>query len=189
MFEWLKAILGEAYSEDIDRKVAAEIGKGFVSREDFNGVNHGKKKLEEELRTAREELRVMKQQDPQKLKEEIRQLKQALQRETEAYEARILTLRKEAALKAALAGKVYDPDDFLRFIDLNEVELEENGRFPAEWEGVLTSLQEKKPYLFLENPSKPVTLSGAVPALPREKAAAQPEELNQWRTGAGLPLR
>lgn len=46
MLEWLKTILGDAYTEDIDKKVSDEIGKQFVSRADFNTLNETKKTLE-----------------------------------------------------------------------------------------------------------------------------------------------
>ena len=46
MLEWLKAILGDGYTEEIDRKISAEIGRGFVSKSDFNAVNEAKKALE-----------------------------------------------------------------------------------------------------------------------------------------------
>ncbi len=36
MLEWLKTVLGEAYTDDIDKKVSDEIGKNFVARADFN---------------------------------------------------------------------------------------------------------------------------------------------------------
>ena len=39
MLDWLKTILGEAYSEEIDKKVSEEIGKNFVARADFNTLN------------------------------------------------------------------------------------------------------------------------------------------------------
>ena len=32
MLDWLKPILGDAYTEEIDSKIAAESGKGFVAR-------------------------------------------------------------------------------------------------------------------------------------------------------------
>jgi len=35
MLEWLKTILGEHYTEDINKKISAEIGKNFVSKADF----------------------------------------------------------------------------------------------------------------------------------------------------------
>ena len=36
MLEWLKTVLGEAYTDDIEKKVSDEIGKNFVARADFN---------------------------------------------------------------------------------------------------------------------------------------------------------
>lgn len=38
--EWLKPILGDTYSDELDGKISAEIGKHFVSREDFNNTNN-----------------------------------------------------------------------------------------------------------------------------------------------------
>ena len=34
--EWLKPILGDGYTEEIDKAVSEQIGKGFVARADFN---------------------------------------------------------------------------------------------------------------------------------------------------------
>lgn len=42
MLEWLKTILGDMYTEDIDKKVSAEIGKNFVSKADFVSVKEAK---------------------------------------------------------------------------------------------------------------------------------------------------
>ena len=50
MLDWLKEILGESWTEEIDKKVSDEIGKGFVSRSDFNTKN-------EELKTAKATLK------------------------------------------------------------------------------------------------------------------------------------
>lgn len=33
-----ETILGDGYTEDIESKIAQEIGKGFVSKADFNAV-------------------------------------------------------------------------------------------------------------------------------------------------------
>ena len=35
MFEWLQRILGEAHTEEINKAIADEIGKRFVSKADF----------------------------------------------------------------------------------------------------------------------------------------------------------
>ena len=34
-FDWLKTLLGDAYTEDIDKTVATEIGKRFTAKADF----------------------------------------------------------------------------------------------------------------------------------------------------------
>lgn len=60
MLEWLKRILGEAYTEEIDKQVSDEIGKGFVARSDFNAANDAKKGLEQQLSDANKAIDDMK---------------------------------------------------------------------------------------------------------------------------------
>lgn len=55
MLEWLKTILGDTYTEDIDTKVSDEIGKLFVSRTDFNTLNETKKTLENTVNTLKQQ--------------------------------------------------------------------------------------------------------------------------------------
>ena len=52
MLEWLKEILGDGYSEDVDKKVSAEIGKRFVSKNDFDTKNTELKDLKVQLAGA-----------------------------------------------------------------------------------------------------------------------------------------
>ena len=54
--EWLKEIIGEAYTEEVDGKAASAIGTRFVSKDDFNAVNTAKKTLEGEVATLKESL-------------------------------------------------------------------------------------------------------------------------------------
>lgn len=60
MLDWLKDILGEQYTEDIDKKVSSEIGKAFVARSDFNAANEAKKGLEAQLADANTAIEGMK---------------------------------------------------------------------------------------------------------------------------------
>lgn len=43
MLEWLKAILGDGYNEEIDKQISAEIGKGFVAKADFNAAKEAQR--------------------------------------------------------------------------------------------------------------------------------------------------
>lgn len=56
MLDWLKTILGVNYTEDIDKQVSAEIGKGFIAREDFNTLNEAKKQLETQVKERDKQL-------------------------------------------------------------------------------------------------------------------------------------
>ena len=60
MLDWLKSILGEQYTDEIDSKISAEIGKNFVSKADFNQVNTAKKNAEEEVKARDKQIDELK---------------------------------------------------------------------------------------------------------------------------------
>ena len=74
MLDWLKTILGETYTADIDKKVSAEIGKGFVAKADFNAVNEVKKTLETAVTDRDKQIDDLKKIDPSALQAEITRL-------------------------------------------------------------------------------------------------------------------
>lgn len=47
--EWLKTILGDKYTPEIDTAVSQEIGKGFASRTDFNATSGKLKEAEAQV--------------------------------------------------------------------------------------------------------------------------------------------
>ena len=47
--DWLKDILGDAHTEDIDKKIAGYIGKNFVSKADFRAESDKVKNLEGQI--------------------------------------------------------------------------------------------------------------------------------------------
>lgn len=49
-FDWLKEIVGEGYTEEIDAKAASAVGARFVARADFEKANKAKKAAEKQLR-------------------------------------------------------------------------------------------------------------------------------------------
>ena len=63
MLDWLKDVLGESYSEEIDKKISAEIGKAFVSKADFNAKNEEKKAIAEQLENANKQIEEFKGMD------------------------------------------------------------------------------------------------------------------------------
>ncbi len=104
--EWLKPILGEGYTEDIDAKVSAEIGKNFVSKADFNQVNTAKKKAEDDLKTRDQQLITLQNStgDIDALKKQITDLQTQNATDKQNYEAEIAKVRLDNAVEAALTA-------------------------------------------------------------------------------------
>lgn len=89
MLDWLKDILGEQYTDDIDKKVSGEIGKAFVARSDFNAANEAKKGLEAQLADANKAIEDMKDNagDAEKTAQAIADWEKKHQEDTERLKA------------------------------------------------------------------------------------------------------
>lgn len=106
MLEWLKNILGDAYTDVIDAKVSAEIGKNFVSKADFNQVNAAKKKAEDDVKARDQQLDDLKKStgDINTLKQQIATLQKQNADAKKAYEEELARVRLDGAVEAALTA-------------------------------------------------------------------------------------
>ncbi len=106
MLEWLKPILGEAYTEELDSKIAAEIGKAFVARADFNELSTTKKKLEADVKARDKQLEDLSkaQGATDELKAEISKLQAENKQAKEQHEAELARIRMDNAVEAALTA-------------------------------------------------------------------------------------
>jgi hypothetical protein len=107
--EWLKTILGDTYTDEIDKKVSDQIGKSFVSKEDFNKANESKKTLEtqvsekDKLLGERDaQLEALKKVDAAGLQAEITKLQEANQTTKTEYEAKLKETQLEYKLENLL---------------------------------------------------------------------------------------
>lgn len=83
------------------------------------------------------------------------------------YDADTKALKRDAALKLALNGKAHDPDDIIRLLDAEKIELDDSGNLKGSLDDLLKPIRESKPYLFVEDkaPAQP-PIKGAKPADP-----------------------
>lgn len=72
--DWLKDILGDAHTEDIDKKIASYIGKNFVSKADFRAESDKVKNLEGQIAERDSQLEELKKVDTAGLQATITQL-------------------------------------------------------------------------------------------------------------------
>lgn len=113
MLEWLKTILGDAYTPEIDTAVSQEIGKGFVSRTDFNTTS-GKLKeaeakvstLEGQVKTHATQLSELKKSagDNEALTKKIGELEEQVKTDKAAYEKELAQVKLMSAVDAELTA-------------------------------------------------------------------------------------
>ena len=104
MLDWLKDVLGESYSEEIDKKISAEIGKAFVSKADFNAKNEEKKAIAEQLENANKQIEEFKGMDIDGIKKAADDWKLKAEQAQKDAEAKITAMQFDHALDGALSG-------------------------------------------------------------------------------------
>lgn len=130
MLDWLKTILGDAYTEEIEKKVSEEIGKNFVSRADFNTQSAEKKALAETVKDRDRQLEELKAStgDIGTLKEQIAALQKENADAAKAHDAEIKRLRIDTAVDLALsAARAKNVKAVKALLDLEKAELAEDG--------------------------------------------------------------
>lgn len=130
MLDWLKTILGDAYTEEIDKKVSEEIGKGFVARADFNTLNAEKKVLTDTVKDRDKQLETLKAStgDVEALKTQIATLQAENATAAKAHEDEIKRLKVDTAVELALStAKAKNAKAVKALLDLEKAELADDG--------------------------------------------------------------
>ena len=102
--DWLKPILGEAYTDALDAQIAAEIGKGFISRADFNTKNEELKQAKVQITNHEKQLEGLKAAagTAEELKTQITSLQEKNKQDKTAFEAEVAQIRLDASVDKAL---------------------------------------------------------------------------------------
>lgn len=157
MLDWLKTILGDAYTDEIDKKVSDEIGKGFVARADFNTLNTEKKALADTVKERDKQLETLKAStgDVEGLKQQIATLQADNATATKAHEAEIKRLKVDTAVELALtAAKAKNVKAVKALLELDNAELAEDGTVKGLAEQI-KKLSESEDSGFLFEQGKP----------------------------------
>lgn len=110
---WLKEIIGEAYTEEMDAAACQAIGKDFVSRADFNAKNTRVKELEAQVGQLEEaakghakQLEELKKSagDNEELTRKIGELEQQAKADRTNYEKELAAVRLSSAVDAELTA-------------------------------------------------------------------------------------
>lgn len=111
--QWIKDIVGDAYTEEIDGKVSQALGERFVARADFNDKATKLKEsealvasLQESTKTTATQLDALKKSagDNNELKKQIEALEQQSKTDRAAFEKELAQVRLMAAVDAELTA-------------------------------------------------------------------------------------
>lgn len=110
---WLKEIIGDAYTEEMDAAACQAIGKDFVARADFNAKNTRVKELEAQVGQLEEaakghakQLEELKKSagDNEELTRKIGELEQQAKADRANYEKELAAVRLSSAVDAELTA-------------------------------------------------------------------------------------
>lgn len=182
MLEWLKTILGDTYTEDIDKKVSDEIGKGFVARADFNTLNEAKKTLEGTVKDRDKQLEDLRKSsgDNEALQKQITELQTANKTAKTEYEANLKKVTLDSKVETALLGAKAKNSKAVRAL-LDESKISLDGDNILGLNEQLETLKKDSAYLFGEDSPKnpPAPVAGEPPK--------PTDDISKWRAEAGLP--
>ena len=147
MLEWLKEILGDSYTEEIDKKVSAEIGKAFVAKVDFDAKNTESKTLKSQLTEANKRIQAFEDMDIEAVRREAADWKKKAEQARKSAEEQVAAARFDAALDTAIGRAGGRSEKAIRaLLDL------EGLRTSADPEGAIAAaleqLEQENGYLF-----------------------------------------
>lgn len=192
MLEKIKELLGEELTGQVE---AALKGKGKDSRDidlvignDGSYVPAEKLETERQARTSAETALknaaaalkgVGGSGDPAKIADDVAAAQQKLTDLESGYKKELAGIKRTAAVKLGLAGKVHDPEDIIPLLEMDKIELDDAGNLKAPIDELVKSIKEQKPYLFVED--KPTgtggtpTIKGTKPADPGNGGKGNPD--------------
>lgn len=184
MLDWLKEILGDNYSEEIDKKVSAKIGESFVSRADFNEKNTALKNANDTIKQRDEQLEKLKNEagDVESLKNTIAQLQTDNEEAKKNHDKELLQLRidtqvdgllKDAGSKNNTAVKALMAD-FLSKID----KIEDDGSVKGLKEEVSRLVKDENSS-FLFDAKRGTEFVGMKPGNPGHKGDPKAKNIDQ----------
>lgn len=192
MLEKIKELLGEELAGQVE---AAFKGKGkdgrdidlvigndgsYVPAEKLETERQARASAETALKNAAAALKgVGGSGDPAKIADDVAAAQQKLTDLESGYKKELAGIKRTAAVKLGLAGKVHDPEDIIKLLEMDKIELDDAGNLKAPIDELVKSIKEQKPYLFVED--KPTgtggtpTIKGTKPADPGNGGKGNPD--------------
>lgn len=178
MLEWLKGILGEQYTEEIDKQVSAEIGRGFVAKADFNAKNEALKAAQGQLAEANTAIEGFKALDVDGIQKAADEWKAKAEQAQKDAEAQVAAVKFDALLEGAITKAGGRSTKAVKaMLDLDALKGSKNQE--ADLQAALAELGKSDGYLFETGEAPPPYAggTGAAPVPGKEPASMTYSEL------------
>ena len=105
MLEWLKDILGDGYTEEIDKQVSNEIGKAYAPRADLDSANEAKAAAEAQLADANKTIAGYKDMDIDAIRQSAADWQTKAEQAQKDADARVAAVQFDARLDGAIGKR------------------------------------------------------------------------------------
>mgnify|MGYP002530505359 CR=1 FL=1 len=181
MLDWLKTILGDVYTEEIDKQVSAEIGKNFVSKADFGAKSETIKDLQGQLQEANDQIQKFQDMDIDGIQKAADDWKEKAEQAERDAAAKIAEMEHDGLLREKLSGMKFT-SEYARKGVFDEIKAKglkvENGQILG-FDDAFTAIKEAQPNAF-EPDEAPPHFAGRAQGAP-------PAAGDALRAAMGLP--
>ena len=161
MLEFLKEILGDGYTAEIDQKISAEIGKRFVGRDDYNSKNEATKALKAQLDEATKTIQEMQEQgkDIEAVRKSAQEWEEKYKAAQKEAEQKVAEVQFQSILDRAIGrARGRNTKAIAALLDMEELKSSKNQEHDVE--AALSALKEENGYLFEEEETPPSIATG-----------------------------
>jgi len=201
--ESIKKLLGEELTQKVEEALKGKGKDGkdidivvgndgsYVPAVKHDEVKGQASSAEAALKAAAEALKAIGGSgDPTKIATDVETAKTTIADLQTKHKNEMAKIQKTTALKLALSDSVYDPEDIISRLELDKIEVDDNGSLKTKVDDLIKPIKESKPYLFKETPkpheTAPPTIKGAIPAEPGKPDPNQNAGLDEVRALMGL---
>lgn len=120
-----KKILGDAWTEELEKALKKAVGDEFVLRSDFNTTNDEAKRLKDTLKERDGQLEDLKKVDAEGLQAKIETLQTENKEAQKKFDAALAQVQKDNAIEAALvAAKAKNTKAVKALLDMDKITLD-----------------------------------------------------------------
>lgn len=145
--DWLKHVLGDAYTEELDKQISAEIGKSFVAKDDFNSKATALKQAQEQLNEANKTIGSFKAMDIDGIQRTADEWKRKAEQAEQAAAQRVAEIEFESLLESEItANGGLNAKAVRALLDLDTLKASKNQR--EDVKAALEAQRQENAFLF-----------------------------------------